>query len=162
MLLEFCFLIAGRPADAARECHRILELDENYHLAYLHLSFGHAQQGELEKAVSTADKAHSLAPWNLTITGYLAGLLKRTGDVSRAVTMLQKLGDGKAYGAPLGFVYYYLVCSEIDQAANWAEKAIEQRAQAIPAVLRLPLAKELRSSSRWPALAKMMNLPEAV
>jgi tetratricopeptide (TPR) repeat protein len=160
MLLEFCFLVAGRPADAAKECHRILELDENYHLAYLHLSFGHAQQGKLEEAVTTAAKAHSLAPWNLTIIGYFAGLLMRTGDVSRAVTMLQKLGDGKAYGAPLGFVYYYLACSEIGQAADWAEQAIQQRAQAIPAILQLPLAKDLRSSSRWPALAKMMNLRE--
>ncbi|MFI5248121.1 MAG: hypothetical protein ACHQWV_06180, partial [Nitrospirales bacterium] len=39
-----------------------------------------------------------------------------TGDTCRAETVLEKLGDGTDYGAPLGFVLYYLVCSEIEQA----------------------------------------------
>jgi hypothetical protein len=87
-------------------------------------------------------------------------MLMRTGDNSGAGAMLRKLGDGQAYGAPLGFVSYYLLCSEIDLAADWAEKAIEQRDQALHSFLRFPYAKELLQSSRWPALAKMMNLPD--
>lgn len=69
------------------------------------------------------------------------------------------LGDGTAFGAPFGFVYYHLVCSEFEQAAAWAEKAIEQREPWAIFLLMPPLAKDLRRSSRWPALAKMMNLP---
>jgi hypothetical protein len=41
-----------------------------------------------------------------------------------------------------------------------AEKAIEQREPAVIYFLLLPIAKDLRRSSRWPALAKMMNLPD--
>jgi len=70
------------------------------------------------------------------------------------------LGDGTAPGAPLGFIHYHLICSEIEQAAGWAGKAIERREPAIIYFLLLPLAKALRRSSRWPALAKMMNLPD--
>jgi hypothetical protein len=44
--------------------------------------------------------------------------------------------------------------------ADWAEKAIEQRDPLMIFILRLPLAKALRSSSRWRGLAKMMNVPE--
>ena len=88
-------------------------------------------------------------------------MFMRTGDTSGAGAMLQKLGDGQAYGAPLGFVSCYLLCSEIDLAADWAEKAIEQRDPTLLGYLRFPYAKELLGSSRWPKLAKMMNLPDA-
>jgi hypothetical protein len=46
-------------------------------------------------------------------------------------------------------------------AADWTEKAIEQRDAALTSYLQLPPLKELRRSPRWPALAKMMNLPDA-
>ena len=82
--------------------------------------------------------------------------------MGRAEAVLETLGDGTAFGAPFGFVYYHLICSEIEQAADWAEKAIEQREPWVIFLLLLPLAKDLRQSSRWPALAKMMNLPEAI
>jgi tetratricopeptide (TPR) repeat protein len=126
-------------------------------MTYFHLSMIHAQNGKLEEAVRAAEKAYSRAPWNLGLTGYFAGLMERTGDTKRAAEMLQHLGDGEAYHAPLGFFFYALLCGEAQQAANWAEKAIEQRSPTITTALRYPLAKDLRSSSRWPALVKMMN-----
>jgi len=76
--------------------------------------------------------------------------------------VLENLGDGTAPGAPLGFIHYHLICSEIEQAAGWAEKAIEQRESSIIYFLLHPLARPLRRSSRWPALAKMTNLPQSV
>ncbi|MBV9303917.1 MAG: protein kinase [Acidobacteriaceae bacterium] len=158
--LACCLLGAGREADAAEESRRILELYESEYWAYFLLSIIHARRGELEEAVQTARKAYSLAPWYSVVVATLAAMLMRTGDASAARTILQKLGDGQAYGAPLGLVTYYLLCSEIDSAADWAEKAIEQRDQALLSLLRLPYAKELRESARWPALAKMMNLPD--
>jgi tRNA A-37 threonylcarbamoyl transferase component Bud32 len=48
------------------------------------------------------------------------------------------------------------------RAAGWVEKAVEQREPAAIYFLLLPLAKDLRRSSRWPALANMMNLPRAM
>jgi tetratricopeptide (TPR) repeat protein len=158
--LEFAFLVAGRDADVIKECLRILELDEHHYMAYFPLSIFHAQQGRLEEAVHTAEKAHAAAPWALTVIGFLAGLLMRTGHAERAAEMLEKLGDGSGYNAPYGFVYYYLLCSEIEQAAHWVERAVEQRSPNILAALRLPLAKDLRGNSRWAGLAGMMKLPD--
>jgi hypothetical protein len=62
-------------------------------------------------------------------------------------------------GAPLGFAYYYLVGSEVEQAVEWTEKLIEQREPILLFLLMLALGGALRRSSRWPALAKIMNLP---
>ena len=153
-----CLLCVGRDADAATETQRILELDENYYMGHSILSAVQYQRGELAEALASAEKAYSLAPWNPSVCGSLAGLLKPTGDRQRAEAVLAKLGDGTAYGTPAGFLNYHLLCSEIDQAADWAEKAIEQRSSGILVELWLPGAEGLRRSPRWLKLAKMMNL----
>jgi hypothetical protein len=54
-----------------------------------------------------------------------------------------------------------LICSEPDKAADWAEKAIEQRDPRIAGTLRL-FPRIWRSSPRWPALARQMNLRDIV
>lgn len=158
-IFSLALMIAGRGAAAADECRRILELDENYHLGHFYLSFACLQQGQIEKALASAEKAHSLAPWARAGTGSFAGLLKLAGDTTRAETVLETLGDGTAPGSPIGFMHYHLIGSEIEQAVGWAEKAVEQREPAIIYFLLHPLAKPLRQSARWPAVAKMMNLP---
>jgi eukaryotic-like serine/threonine-protein kinase len=159
--LAFCMWGAGHVEDAAAQCRRNVEFDENEYWSYFLLSLMHAQRGDLEEAVQLARKSHSLAPWFLPVVATFAGVLMRTGDASEAATILRKLGDGQAYGAPLAFVIYYLLCTQIDLAADWTEKAIEQRDAALTSYLQLPLFKELRRSSRWPTLAKMLNLPDA-
>jgi serine/threonine protein kinase len=159
--LAFCMLGAGREADAAEQGRRNVEFDENEYWSYFLLSLIHAQRGDLQEAVRFARKAYSLAPWFLPVVAILAGVLMRAGDAREAATVLHKLGDGQAYGAPLAFVIYHLLCSQIDLAAEWTEKAIEQRDAALTSYLQLPQLKELRRSSRWPALAKMMNLADA-
>src|SRR5688572_21295468 len=70
-----------------------------------------------------------------------------------------RLGDRTAFGAPLGFVVFHLVCGEPRLAADWVEKSIEQRYPGILFFVNLPFGKVLRASPRWPALARRMNLP---
>jgi len=90
----------------------------------------------------------------------LAGVLRRTGDVSRAGGLLEKLGPGHVKRAH-GLALFHLVCGDIDQAADSVEKAIEQRDPDIMILLNVAVSRGLRSSPRWPALARLMNLPEA-
>ena len=69
------------------------------------------------------------------------------------------LDRGEAYGAAQGLAIFHLLCSDIDRAAYWVEKAIEERDPSIFISLRQPYAQPLRSSRYWPKLAKLMNLP---
>ena len=160
-ILAIGLLISGRHEEAAAECLRILDADDGYFLAHWSLALIKLEQGAFDESARAAEKAYSLAPWNLTLAGHLAGLLTRAGNTSRAAAVLETLGDGNAYGVPLGFVGYYLMCSEIDLAADYAEKAIAQRQPMVTAFMRMPLARALRASPRWPALAKLTNLPDA-
>ena len=66
--------------------------------------------------------------------------------------------------APLpvwGRVEYHLLGSELDAAADWYEKMIEQREPFAVIFASAPNVKALRESPRWPKLAKMMNLPSS-
>jgi Tfp pilus assembly protein PilF len=160
--LGFCLMAAGKEAEATTELRRILDLDENYHLAYSHLAVIETSCGRLAEALTLIEKAYALAPWLHGNSGLRAGLLIRAGDANLAPETLERLGDGQAYGAPLGFMLFHLVCQEIDKAADWAEKGIGQRDPAVIFFLRGPLARDLRSSTRWPALARMMNFVDEV
>ena len=59
-----------------------------------------------------------------------------------------------------GMVFYHLVCSEIDAAIDWYERAIEQRQPMAAMFASAGFFKPLRASPRWAKLARMMNLPE--
>jgi serine/threonine protein kinase len=158
-LLALVLLAAGRGEDGAGELRHILDLDDKFHLAHFFMSLTYLVRGAIEEALASAERAYALAPWALASSGHVAGLLKLTGDTERSETVLQKLGDGTAYGAPLGFVYYHLVGAEIEAAADWAEKAIEQRDPVVLFLLMLPVSKDLRQSPRWQALSRIANLP---
>jgi hypothetical protein len=101
------------------------------------------------------EQAHALTPWANPIIGQLAALLVRAGATGRAHALIETLGRGRAYGAPTGLAVFHAVCGEFDRAAEWTERAIEERYPPLVATLG-PL---LRSSPGWPALAKLMNLP---
>jgi serine/threonine-protein kinase len=145
---------AGRLEDAEAELRKILEIDENFPLAVSTLGAICAQQGRFEEALTLTERAYALTPWRHPVIGQLAALLVRAGARSRADALLEMLGAGKEYGAPTGLAVFHAVCGDLDRAAEWAERAIEERYPRLVPILG-PL---LRSSPGWPALAKLMNL----
>jgi hypothetical protein len=88
--------------------------------------------------------------------------LERTGEEVRAKQLFEKLGDGTAFGAPIGFIFYYIARSEMDVAMDWFEKLIEQHDTRAPWIVPHLFGNRITSNPRWPALARMMNLPPNV
>jgi serine/threonine-protein kinase len=156
-----CLLAAGKEAEGEVQLQQVLELDENFRPALSIVGLNHTLHGRLAEALACLEKAHALAPWIPNVIGLLAGVMVRSGNVGGAKELLEKLRPGRAYGAPRGLAVFHLLCGDVDQGADWAEKAIEQRDPLMIFFLRLTFAKALRSSARWPALARMMNLVEA-
>jgi serine/threonine-protein kinase len=143
----------GRLAEAQAEAHKALEFEENHTTASVLLAITYARQEDWTEALHFAERGSPLIPHHI---GVLAGVLRRIGEVRRAEELLQKLMPGETYGAPFGLFFFHFLCGEMDKAVDWLEKAIEQRH---------PLAAThastwLRSTSRWPELARLMNLPE--
>jgi serine/threonine protein kinase/Tfp pilus assembly protein PilF len=145
----------GRLEEAEAELQKVLEIDENYLLALGTLGSVCAQQGRFEEALTFTEKAYALAPWSNPIIGQLAALLVRTGAISQADVLIEKLKPGTGHGAPTGLAIFHALCGELDRAAEWAEQAIERREMQFVHNVG-PL---LRPSPQWPALTKLMNLP---
>jgi TolB-like protein/Tfp pilus assembly protein PilF/predicted Ser/Thr protein kinase len=150
----------GRYAEAEAHLRQILDLDPNSVLAYLRLADIYAARRMFSEALPFAEKVLSLAPWYAPNAGFYAGLLVRMGEPNRGKELIQWLGSGQAYGAPFGLAVFHTFCGEIDLAADWFEKAIEERYPGLALWLQSASGEPLRSSQRWPKLAALMNLPE--
>jgi tetratricopeptide (TPR) repeat protein len=146
---------AGRLEDAEAELRKILEIDENYPIALSTLGSICAQQGRFEEALALTERAHALIPWYNLVNGQLAALLVRTGAVRQADELIKKLKPGTAPAAAAGLTLFHAMCGDLDKAAEYAKLAIEQR--DMPFVQNL--GPFLRPTPCWPALAKLMNLP---
>ncbi len=151
LALSLCHI--GKLAEARMKVQDALELEDS--LSWI-MGLAYAMEENWVEALSFAEKAFLYggpAP-----TGFLAGVLKRIGEANRAEKLIQELMPGDAYGAPMALAIFYFLCGEADRAAEWWEKVIEQRYPVAP----IYASMFLRSTSRWPALAKLMNLPEGV
>jgi len=152
-----CLRAASRSAEGNDELRQILELDKTFWFPYFMLGVNLALDGQFEEASRLAEEGYRIAPWFKPIVGLQAAMLKRAGEMDRANGLIEQLRPKDGYGDPIGPAIFHLLCGELDATADWAEKAVEQRQLAVLFFLNAH-ATALRSSPRWPKLAKMMNL----
>jgi eukaryotic-like serine/threonine-protein kinase len=156
--LSMCRCLAGQYEEAVAGFLQTQELDGNFAGAYGWLAYCYVSRGLFAEALPCVEKWHQLLPGHLDCIGVLAGLLECVGQGKRAQELLQQLPEEVA----LGRFYFHLLTGNIGEAADWMERAIGERNPGIVYYVRSPMAKALRESQHWPALAKMMNLPESV
>src|SRR5689334_3467349 len=148
---------------AIAEVRKALEIDEKHWLPNWSLALIYLMKDMIPEALAAAERAYEGARWNPRIVGLLAGTLVRAGQREEAAALIGSIDRVQGrYIAPSGMVYYHLVCSDTEAAVDWFEKAIETRDPYLVTLTRLPLAKPLRSSARWPKIARMMNLPDSM
>ena len=154
-----CFIAAGREENARRAFREILEFNPNIGAAYGYLALLHLGRGELDQAAPLIERGYSITPMVPNAIGAMAGILKRMGETSRSEELLRKLLPGDVFGAPRGLATYNRVLGELDEEADWIEKAMDQRDPAAPTLAWSN--RELRSIPRWAGLMRKLNLPEA-
>ena len=93
--------------------------------------------------------------------GVLAALLQRSGDEVESQSVAKTLGSGEALGNARARALFHFICGEVDEGADWAEKAIKEQDLSMMIDLRFVVCKGLRASHRWPKIARMVNLPQA-
>ncbi len=148
---------AERYEEAIENSQTALATEEHHWMSLFMLSQSYAWRGKYAEAIPFAERAYRLAPWHSMPAGVLAGVLACTGESARAEEIVRQMGDRPS---PIwGRVEYHLLCSEIDAAADWYEKLIEEREAFAVVFAKNPIVSALRASRRWPKLARMMNLP---
>jgi tetratricopeptide (TPR) repeat protein len=161
VILAYALYVSGHYERAVDEAQKALEMDDGHWFGHMLLAWFHGAQGLLNKALPAAKRAYELAPWHARVVGVFAGLLARTGEVEQAEELVRRFTAAPTPpGASMGMVMYHLMSLNRDAAADWFEKAIEQRETLAPLYLRDPLADGVRSSARGPKLAAMLNLAD--
>jgi serine/threonine-protein kinase len=145
---------AGRPEDAEAELRKVLEVDANFPLALDTLGAICAQQGRFDEALSLSERAYGFTPWASPTVGQLAALLVRSGAMSRANALLEKLRTGEVCGGAAGLAVFHAMGGEFDRAVEWAERAIEERHPLLVRSLR-----PLLTVQQWSPLARKMKAP---
>jgi len=158
-----CGLLAGGNAeDGEAQLRQLSESHSDLYQPYYLLALSRAVRGLHQQALTAAEKAYSLAPWSTTTRGLLAGLLKCTGAASRGDELVHNLFPGDLYGTAMGLTFFHVGCSEIEPAAYWAERAIQQRDTRMILFMFLMRAFQLnllRSNQNWSAIAGKVGVP---
>jgi serine/threonine-protein kinase len=149
---------AGRDEEALEQLRKVVELDPNQVVALVSMAMIHADSGDLPEALKIARRAYAIGPWFPDTIGVLAGLFWRDRSEEESKSLAKALGSGEALGDPRAHALFHLLSGEIEEGADWAEKAIEQRDPSMMFYLRFVVCKGLRASHRWPKIAKMINL----
>jgi TolB-like protein/Flp pilus assembly protein TadD len=152
---------AGREREALEQLTKVLELDETQAVALVSMAMIHADQGNLQESLAIARRAHSIGPWLPETIGVLAALLRRNGDDAESQSLAKTLGSGEALGDARAHALFHFLCGEVDEGANWAERAINEHDLSMMIYLRFVVCKGLRVSHRWPKIARMVNLPQS-
>ncbi len=150
---------AGRDDEALEQLKKVVELDPNQVVALASMVMIYADKGEIAHALKIARRAYAVGRWFPDTIGLLAALLRRNGEEEESRPIAKELGSGEAIGDARAHALFHLICGEIDQGADWVEKAIEQGDSSMRFYLGFVICKGLRASHRWPKIAKMVNLP---
>jgi serine/threonine-protein kinase len=159
--LALSLMAVGRYTQAEELLYQSRDLDPNHFVTHMELALVHVARQRFVEALPFAEKGFSLAPWYAPGVGLYAGLLVRTGEPDRGREIARSLGDGEAYGAAKGLAVFHSLCGDIDAAADWYEKAIEERDPEILYFLQGVPGEPLRAISHWSRLAALVNLPAA-
>jgi TolB-like protein/Tfp pilus assembly protein PilF len=145
---------------ALEELRKALELDESHWLPNFILAETYLESGKLSEAAAAAERAYRANPRHSMTWGIFAAVLARLGEKDRAAALVRE--GGESPNPIWGRVLYHLFCSEIDQAASWYERMIQQREPFATIFASDSVLKPLRESGHWPKLARLMNLPGLV
>lgn len=155
LLLE----MMGRAKEAEHEYRHILDLDESYSMALSGLGRILLAAGEISEATQLYEKLHAIAPRGF-VTGVRAGLLARSGNRERAERLLAEVGSPETASYVVARSFFHMILGETEAVGEWWDKLIDHRNPIAVFCHHVP-GFALRSSPRWPALAKRMNLPES-
>lgn len=150
---------AGRPDEAIDVAHRSIEIDPTNFLTHNMLGEASWAADLHDDALAAFERAHALAPWFAVTSGWLAAAHRLIGHDDRASELLNSMGPTSK---PLwGRAVYHLLMSELDAAADWYERMIEERDPFALLYARTATVEPLRAHHRWRRLSELMKLPES-
>jgi serine/threonine-protein kinase len=148
---------AERYEESIDQSNRALEIDAGHVVPYTTLGEAYVALERWSDALEPLERAYRLAPSYGLSTGMLAGVLLRMGQTARAAELIREIGN--APRPPIGMALYYAITGELDRAADWYVRAVEQRDPFAIVFASDPQLRKLRETPRWRDVVALMKLP---
>jgi len=155
-------LSSGEVEAGEAYLRQLTELYPSLYQPWYLLALSQAVRGSHKEAFAASERAYSLALWSTTTRGLFAGLLGWAGEEDSANQLSHELLSLDQYGAAMGITLFHVGRSKMEQAAEWAEKAVEQRDTRMILLMGLLRASRpdlLLPDNRWSAVARRLGIP---
>jgi serine/threonine-protein kinase len=147
----------GLEEQALVAARKSVEIDPDFWVGWAWLGAYYAVGRQHEEALSCAEKAIARGSQSPYAVGLMAAALSNVQRTDEPEPHLVRLRDD-AYGGPAGLTMYCLARHDVDQALEWASRAVDQRYPIFLATVLRPFEPLFRRSAAWPALLRKMNL----
>ena len=150
---------ARQSDQAIQQFHRTLELDQNWYAAHQYLGWAYEAKGQLREAIAEYQKARELND-DPYVLGFLVHALAASNRRDEAVKVLGQMNElaKQRYVPAYGFALAYAGLGEKDQAFQWLERSLQDRAWDITYLKVDPLMDNLRADPRFADLVKRVGL----
>ena len=152
--------VKRKTDQAIAYCRLAIELDPTFWLAYWFLTLPYSGGGQLDAAVTTAEKGIELCgryPILLMILGSCYAGAGRTAEARQLIEELETRSRA-TYISPWAIGSLHLALGEIDQGLKWFIRGVEDRDPAIILAINDSFYDPFRSHPAFQAILRKANL----
>jgi len=145
--------------EAVAECKKTIELDPSFFAAQRYLGLSYSQMGMHKEAVAEFEKAINASGDSALMKAEYASALALSGDTNKAQAQLNSLLETskQKYVSAYHIAAIYVGLKDKDQAFNWLNKALQDRADWMVNLKVDPRFESLRSDPRFGELLGRMK-----
>jgi hypothetical protein len=156
--MELCSL--GEQAAGLREVEHVLGIDSGFGPALGLLGREYAIAGRLDEALALAKRTHAAIPRHPNAVGFLAGMLRRTGDAEGARQLIESLALDNAWSRSRAHAESAIVCGEFETAIESLKATTHEGDPGVWLLFTGTAGNKLRSAGNWRTLRARLNLPQ--
>ena len=151
---------ARRYKDAATQCRKTLDMDQNFGLAYLCIGISSVNEGHFQEGITQLQNAVDLLPGNPDSMGHLGIAYALSGDRARAQEVLSKLKNPPhPYLPAYSIALVYAGLADKEQTISWLKKGYEERNDDMVYMKIEPVFDAIRSDPRFRDLIRRVGFP---
>ena len=159
--LAVLFYFARQFDRAIEQCHKTLEMDPNFVIAYAVLGEAYLAGGMNREAVPVLEKYSALSQGGADSLALLGYSHARLGERGQALRMLHELtaASKKSFVPAFFFALVYAGLEDNDQAFTWLERAYNERYTRFAYLKLEALWDPLRSDQRFSVMVRRVGIP---
>jgi tetratricopeptide (TPR) repeat protein len=159
--MGFQFYYKRRYEEAILQLRKTLQMNPKFPLAHLWLGRAYQQKEIYEDAIAEYRQTDAALPnWVVTLAaiGNVDGVAGKKREARDMLAKLNTLSE-KKYVTPYGVALVYAGLGEKDQALNWLDKALEDRAHWLVWIRLDPRWDSIRDEPRFKTIVSRIGFP---